>query len=111
MSTSVFYSPITGHKRTVHWYSWIARLGGKNNCMTLSASHIFSADGDMNAETQAHEDGHAITAEKRGILYLPWVAWQFVAKGYAKSKAENEGDDYMRANRHLYSGLKAPDDR
>lgn len=110
MSTSVFYSPITGHKRTVHWHSWFAgHLGGSNNCVTPCAGHIYCADGDMNAATLAHEDGHAITAEKRGVLYLPWVAWQFVAKGYAQSKAEREGDDNTNANLSLYHDLKEGD--
>lgn len=110
MSTTVWYSPITGHKRVVHWHSWFAgHLGGANNCVTLGATHMLCADGDMNAETQSHEDGHAITAEKRGLLYLPWVAWQFVFKGYEQSKAENEGDDNMNANVALYTGLKEGD--
>jgi len=106
MSYSVWYSPVTGHKRRIHWNSWIARLGGKNNCMTLSATDILSADNDINAATLAHEDGHAITAEKRGLLYLPWVIAAWVKDKYAGSKAEREGDDYMRQNLHLYHGLK-----
>ena len=110
MSTSVFYSPITGHKRTVHWWSRFAgRLGGSHNCVTPSASHIYCADGEMNPETQLHEDKHAITAEKRGLLYLPWVAWQFITKGYLKSKAELEADEDMRQNLHLYHGIKEGD--
>lgn len=110
MSTSTFYSPITGHKRVVHWWSKFAgRLGGSNNCVTLGATHILCADGDMNAATQAHEDAHAVTAEKRGIGYLPWVIVAFLKDKYAGSKAEREADDGMNQNRHLYTGLKEGD--
>lgn len=106
-STSTFISPVTGRKRTVYWNSKIAgRLGGSNNCATPCASKILCADGDMNAETQCHEDGHCISAEKRGILYLPWVAWQFVFKGYDKSTAELEAEEHRRLYRHLYTGLR-----
>ena len=110
MSSTTWYSPVTGHKRVVHWWSWFAaHLGGSNNCVTLGATHMLCADGDMNAATQAHEDGHAITAEKRGILYLPWVVVAFLKDKYAGSKAEKEGDDNMNQNLHLYHGLREGD--
>ncbi len=110
MNTSTFYSPVTGHKRTIHWHSTLAgRLGGSNNCVTPCASHILCADGDINAETLCHEDGHGISAEKRGLLYLPWVAWQWAFKGYEKSTAEQEAERHRALHVHLYHDMKEGD--
>lgn len=104
--TTNWISPVTGRTVRLHWNSRLARLGGGiNNCMTLTKSDIFISRDWITVSTLAHEDGHTITAEKRGILYIPWVLFGYVWKGYARAKAEQEGDDYMRANRHLYQPI------
>lgn len=105
MAYSVWQSPVTGRRIRIHWNSWIARLGGSTNCMTLSAGHIFVACNRINAPTLAHEDGHSIQAAKRGWLYLPWVLWGYATKGYAKSKAEVEADEHMTRYLLLYRTL------
>ena len=101
--TMDWVSPVTGRTVRLHFNSRIARLGGGiNNCMTLSKGHILISRDWITAGTLAHEDGHTITAEKRGWLYLPWVLAGYIRKGYSHAKTEQEGDDYMRANLHLY---------
>lgn len=99
-------SPVTGRVVRLHWNSRLARLGGGiNNCMTLTKSDIFISRDWIGRKTLAHEDGHTITAEKRGWLYIPWVLFGYIWKGYARAKAEREGDDYMNANLHLYRAI------
>ncbi len=106
MSYSAWVSPVSGHKITIHWRSRLARLGGANNCMTPCAGHILVSDSDINAETLCHEDGHEITAAKRGVFYLLWVAWAFVFNGYERSKAEREAEEHRSKYVHRYTGLK-----
>jgi hypothetical protein len=105
--TTDFVSPVTGRTVRLHWNSRLARLaGGINNCMTLSARHIFISRDWITAGTLAHEDaGHTVQAAERGWLYLPWVAWCFVRYGYAKSPAEVNADDAMRRCVHLYQNI------
>lgn len=98
-------SPLTGRTVRLHWKSWLARMGGQFNCMTLTKSDIFIAQDWIGPKTLAHEDGHTIEAEKRGWLYLPWVLFGYVWKGYARAKAEREADEYMAANAHLYTAI------
>lgn len=109
MSATYWLSPVTKRAFKIHWHSKLARLGGPTNCLTPWPGHIFVADGDINAETLAHEEGHDIQARKRGALYLPWVLWAYVFKGYGHAKAEAEADEFMRLYKHRYTGLKAPD--
>jgi hypothetical protein len=99
-------SPVTGRTVRLHFNSRIARLGGGvNNCMTLTKDDILISRDWIGPNTLAHEDGHTITAEKRGWLYLPWVLVGYVWKGYARAQAEKEADDYMRANAHRYHAI------
>lgn len=108
MSATYWLSPVTHRVVKIHWRSWIARLGGPTNCMTPYAGHILVGDSDINADTLAHEDGHQIQAIRRGWLYLPWVLWAYVFKGYAHAKAEQEAEEHMVRFRHRYNSLKAP---
>ena len=105
-TTIDWISPVTGRTVRLHFNSRLARLGGGvNNCMTLTKDDIFISRDWIGPKTLSHEDGHTITAEKRGILYLPWVLFGYVWKGYARAKAEKEGDDYMMANVSLYRAI------
>jgi len=104
--TTQWVSPLTGRTVTLHFNNWLARLGGGvNNCMTTGPDDILISRDWIGPLTLAHEDGHTITAEKRGLLYIPWVLFGYVWKGYARAKAEQEGDDYMRANVKLYTPI------
>jgi hypothetical protein len=106
MSVRYWISPVTKRLHKIHWHSRLARLGGPTNCMSPWVGHIYVADGDINADTLAHEDGHQIQAIKRGWLYLPWVLWAYVFRGYGHAKAEREADEHLRLHRHRYVGLR-----
>jgi len=103
--TTHWTSPVTGRVVRLHWNSWMARLGGANNCMTLTAHDIFVASDWIYSMTLAHEDGHTVQAAKRGVLYLPWVLLGYLHKGYAHAKAEREADDFMYAHGAQYRSL------
>lgn len=108
--TTDWVSPVTGRTVRLHWNSRFARLGGGiNNCITLSAGHIFISRDWVTADGLAHEDGHAMQAVARGWQYLPWVLWGYLRYGYAQSPAEVDADAAMFANSKHYRTLWARD--
>lgn len=80
---------------TLRFNSWIARLGGKNNCITLNARTIRVAQDNIGAMTFAHEWGHILQAKRLGWRYLPWVLMHYARSGYANSLPEREADVFM----------------
>lgn len=86
-----------GHVIILHFNHWFPRLlGGVNNCVTLSARHIFISQPWITARGLAHECGHIQQAKRYGWRYLLYIAWCF-RKGYANSPAEIEANKYMES--------------
>ena len=101
---------------TLHFHSKLAKwLGGERNCATPDADNILIAGDVIYQRTLAHEFGHRERAKRLGWQYKPQIAWRFLLAldwkhplkgglnawlqdGYAKSKAEAEADQFMRAN-------------
>jgi hypothetical protein len=106
MSVTTFVSPVTGRTVRLHWKSWLARMGGQFNCMTLTKSDIFIAQDWIGPKTLAHEDaGHTVQAARLGWRYLPWVLFHYAKSGYANSLPERDADEQMEKYHHLYTAI------
>lgn len=95
----------------LHFNSWFARAvnpGGVNNCVTLSARHVYVSRDWITNDGLAHEAGHVQQARRLGWRYLPWVLWGYVTHGYENSPAERDADAYMAAHRHEYPAVLQP---
>lgn len=95
----------------LHFESWIARVlkpGSVNNCVTLSARHVFVARDYITANGLAHEVGHTLQAQRLGWRYLPAILWGYIRHGYSQSPLELEADLYMVAHANEYPAVTAP---
>jgi hypothetical protein len=96
------YTTKDGRTITLHWNSWFARamalFRGVNMCVTPTASDVFVSRDWITAYALAHEVGHSLDAEARGLGYLPWILYCFLRYGYAGSPAEIAANAYADAH-------------